>query len=498
MTLFQPLWPTRPSPEALRRGSEAAQKARALQPPTERSGSSWPRRRRSFWIPPHPTTGSASAGGQRPRKPSLSRSRTMTTPPPSTRSRFWPPPPRTPFPGITPTGPPRSCFACTSATRTTRAPCTISFTPTTWRAGSGNRSRSRASTSWSRRTIRTRSTCRPTSTRVSETGTRSSAETCGRRRRRSSIPRGTTANSSGTSSPHTIEYLIYAYLQEGADGEAAAQLKRLRATARLEPSFKTAFHLASTQARYALERGEWSEAARIVPREPAGVVMGPLRLARSDRVVRPRPRSGAPRQSRRGQGRRRASRRARGRRPQGGGGPVHTEHPGAPPGARCPARPRSRAGRIECRAPAGGGRARDLDAQARGDAGPHSPRLRASRGTSSWSSNSRRKRSPPDKRSMELYPKRFNSLLGAARGGPRLRRRRAGPSVLPAASRRRRRRNPPARPHGSPNPRRPAPLTTAQRLSPHAVWSEPDGVNTRYSCLTLSPPISSYLLPEKR
>jgi tetratricopeptide (TPR) repeat protein len=69
--------------------------------------------------------------------------------------------------------------------------------------------------------------------------------------------------------PHAIEYLIYAYLQKGMDREAAAQLKRLHATARLEPTFKTAFHTASTQARYALERRAWSEAASLVPREPA-------------------------------------------------------------------------------------------------------------------------------------------------------------------------------------------------------------------------------------
>lgn len=36
MTLFQPLWPTRPGLEALRRGWEEVQKAKALQPPTER------------------------------------------------------------------------------------------------------------------------------------------------------------------------------------------------------------------------------------------------------------------------------------------------------------------------------------------------------------------------------------------------------------------------------------------------------------------------------
>jgi len=69
--------------------------------------------------------------------------------------------------------------------------------------------------------------------------------------------------------PHTLEYLVYAYLQKGADDEAATQLNRLRATARLEPTFKTAFHLASTQARYALERRAWNEAVLLVPREPA-------------------------------------------------------------------------------------------------------------------------------------------------------------------------------------------------------------------------------------
>jgi tetratricopeptide (TPR) repeat protein len=69
--------------------------------------------------------------------------------------------------------------------------------------------------------------------------------------------------------PHAVEYLVYAYLQTGADDEAATQLKRLRATDRLQPSFKTAFHLASTQARYALERRAWNEAVSLTPREPA-------------------------------------------------------------------------------------------------------------------------------------------------------------------------------------------------------------------------------------
>ena len=69
--------------------------------------------------------------------------------------------------------------------------------------------------------------------------------------------------------PHAIEYLVYAYLQKGADDSASAQVLRLQATTRLQPTFKTAFHLASTQARYALERRAWDEAARLVPRQPA-------------------------------------------------------------------------------------------------------------------------------------------------------------------------------------------------------------------------------------
>jgi tetratricopeptide (TPR) repeat protein len=69
--------------------------------------------------------------------------------------------------------------------------------------------------------------------------------------------------------PHSIEYLVFAYLQKGRDHDAAAQLQRLRATARLEPTFKTAFHLSSTQARYVLERRAWNEAARLAIREPA-------------------------------------------------------------------------------------------------------------------------------------------------------------------------------------------------------------------------------------
>ncbi len=71
--------------------------------------------------------------------------------------------------------------------------------------------------------------------------------------------------------PHAMEYLVYAYLQKGEDDSADAAVTRLRATPRLEPSFKTAFHLSSTPSRYALERHAWDEAARLVPRQPGSL-----------------------------------------------------------------------------------------------------------------------------------------------------------------------------------------------------------------------------------
>jgi tetratricopeptide (TPR) repeat protein len=68
--------------------------------------------------------------------------------------------------------------------------------------------------------------------------------------------------------PHAIEYMVYAYLQQGADDEAATQIQRLHDTAHIEPTFKLAFHTASTRARFALERRQWSDAIAIVPRDP--------------------------------------------------------------------------------------------------------------------------------------------------------------------------------------------------------------------------------------
>jgi hypothetical protein len=68
--------------------------------------------------------------------------------------------------------------------------------------------------------------------------------------------------------PLAIHNLVYAYLQKGEDDAALAQMQRLQSTARLAPTPETAIHLASTQARYLVERRDWSAALQVVPREP--------------------------------------------------------------------------------------------------------------------------------------------------------------------------------------------------------------------------------------
>jgi len=68
---------------------------------------------------------------------------------------------------------------------------------------------------------------------------------------------------------HAIEYLVYAYLQQGDVAHAKAQRDRLLSTQHLQPSFKTAFHLASVQARIPLETRDWKAAAALQPRTPA-------------------------------------------------------------------------------------------------------------------------------------------------------------------------------------------------------------------------------------
>jgi tetratricopeptide (TPR) repeat protein len=63
---------------------------------------------------------------------------------------------------------------------------------------------------------------------------------------------------------HALDYLAYAFLQEGRDGAARGILERTRAVKALDNAqFAAAYALAAVPARYALERGRWADAAAL-------------------------------------------------------------------------------------------------------------------------------------------------------------------------------------------------------------------------------------------
>lgn len=62
---------------------------------------------------------------------------------------------------------------------------------------------------------------------------------------------------------HAIDYMMYAHLQLGQDGAAKALLDEINALAQATGDFGSAYALAAIPARYALERGVWTEAAAL-------------------------------------------------------------------------------------------------------------------------------------------------------------------------------------------------------------------------------------------
>jgi tetratricopeptide (TPR) repeat protein len=63
---------------------------------------------------------------------------------------------------------------------------------------------------------------------------------------------------------HALDYLAYAFLQQGRDEKAREILDRTRAVKALDnEQFAAAYALAAVPARYALERGRWEEAAAL-------------------------------------------------------------------------------------------------------------------------------------------------------------------------------------------------------------------------------------------
>ena len=68
---------------------------------------------------------------------------------------------------------------------------------------------------------------------------------------------------------HAMDYLVYAYLQEGREPEANGVIQQLKAMPSLDQSdFKIAYAATAMPVRYAIERQHWDEAAQIVP--PSG------------------------------------------------------------------------------------------------------------------------------------------------------------------------------------------------------------------------------------
>src|SRR5438445_3886998 len=65
---------------------------------------------------------------------------------------------------------------------------------------------------------------------------------------------------------HALDYMTYAYLQLGRDGEARKTLDEARTLTEINPARATApYALAAMPARYAVERGAWGDAVKLAP-----------------------------------------------------------------------------------------------------------------------------------------------------------------------------------------------------------------------------------------
>jgi hypothetical protein len=71
--------------------------------------------------------------------------------------------------------------------------------------------------------------------------------------------------------PHALDYLIYAHLQRAEDERAGEILASTLSEDNYQPSFISAFHLAAIPARYAVERGQWADAAALPEAAPESI-----------------------------------------------------------------------------------------------------------------------------------------------------------------------------------------------------------------------------------
>ena len=62
---------------------------------------------------------------------------------------------------------------------------------------------------------------------------------------------------------HALDYMMYAYLQQGRDEKASEVLGEINSVDDYQDHFGAAYGVSAAQARYVLERGAWDEAARL-------------------------------------------------------------------------------------------------------------------------------------------------------------------------------------------------------------------------------------------
>jgi tetratricopeptide (TPR) repeat protein len=73
----------------------------------------------------------------------------------------------------------------------------------------------------------------------------------------------------GDEALHAMDYIVYAYLQLGRDGEARKTYEEARLISPTTPRFVGPYPLAAMPARLAVERGAWREAAQLQPLKSA-------------------------------------------------------------------------------------------------------------------------------------------------------------------------------------------------------------------------------------
>jgi hypothetical protein len=64
---------------------------------------------------------------------------------------------------------------------------------------------------------------------------------------------------------HAMDYLMYAYLQQGRDREAEGVLNEINAMKAVQPTMASYYAISAIPARYAVERGQWTTAATLQP-----------------------------------------------------------------------------------------------------------------------------------------------------------------------------------------------------------------------------------------